>query len=253
MFDSLADGFLGTAMWQRILEIEFSRAYLRLLAFPIYAKFFVMKAHIKAALVTLFLMVVLVGVFQWWQKGTDPVDHSIDAYQRMERDGLPVLSFKDLKGKEYQLKSFDKGILIISFWASWCGPCVDEFPSLIRLVEKVPSIKVVAPSGDYKVEEIDTFLETLLPSARSAQAAPVVQKDSGKKKSSGKNSGSVAAADISENFVVTWDSEGAMRGAFGILRLPEAFIFLDGKLKRKVVGAINWSDAEALKFFSELK
>lgn len=211
-----------------------------------------MKAHVKAALVTLVLMILLIGLFQWWQHGADPVDHSIDAYQRMEQSGLPSLAFKDLKGREYQLQNFNKGVLIITFWASWCGPCVDEFPSLVRLVEKNPAIQVVAPSGDYKVEEIDTFLEALLPNARSGLEEKKVKINPVKLKSSGASLANTFA-DPSENIVVTWDSEGAMRGAFGILRLPEAFIFLDGKLKRKVVGAINWSDSEALKFFSELK
>jgi thiol-disulfide isomerase/thioredoxin len=56
---------------------------------------------------------------------------------------------KELKFKDFNLQDFDltnkKGnIMIINFWASWCLPCKREMPSLAKLAQKYPNIKVYA-------------------------------------------------------------------------------------------------------------
>lgn len=52
-------------------------------------------------------------------------------------DGLP-LSVGALRGK----------IVLVNFWASWCGPCRKELPSLDRLAAAHPDLVVVAASVD---------------------------------------------------------------------------------------------------------
>ena len=59
------------------------------------------------------------------------------------------LVIKELKFKDFNLQDVDltnkKGnIMIINFWASWCLPCKREMPSLAKLAEKYPDIKVYA-------------------------------------------------------------------------------------------------------------
>ena len=59
------------------------------------------------------------------------------------------LIIKELKFKDFNLQDVDltnkKGnIMIINFWASWCLPCKREMPSLAKLAEKYPNIKVYA-------------------------------------------------------------------------------------------------------------
>jgi thiol-disulfide isomerase/thioredoxin len=59
------------------------------------------------------------------------------------------LIIKELKFKDFNLQDVDltnkKGnIMIINFWASWCLPCKREMPSLAKLAEKYPDIKVYA-------------------------------------------------------------------------------------------------------------
>lgn len=42
-----------------------------------------------------------------------------------------------LEGERFILeKKFDDQILFLNFWASWCGPCVAEMPSMERLYQK---------------------------------------------------------------------------------------------------------------------
>ena len=59
------------------------------------------------------------------------------------------LIIKELKFKDFNLQDVDltnkKGnIMIINFWASWCLPCKREMPSLAKLAQKYPEIKVYA-------------------------------------------------------------------------------------------------------------
>jgi len=48
-------------------------------------------------------------------------------------------SVKDLKGNSTTLKKLasDKGLLLLDFWGTWCGPCKELTPDLIKLHEKL--------------------------------------------------------------------------------------------------------------------
>jgi peroxiredoxin len=37
---------------------------------------------------------------------------------------------KDLNGKKVELKQFRGKIIFLNFWATWCGPCKEEMPSM---------------------------------------------------------------------------------------------------------------------------
>jgi thiol-disulfide isomerase/thioredoxin len=47
----------------------------------------------------------------------------------------PALTGIDETGKEVSLEQFKGSIVIINFWATWCGPCIREFPDENRLSE----------------------------------------------------------------------------------------------------------------------
>ena len=48
----------------------------------------------------------------------------------------PKLELNDLNGKPYKLSDYKGKAVLISFWASWCRPCIEEMPSLVKLKEK---------------------------------------------------------------------------------------------------------------------
>lgn len=48
----------------------------------------------------------------------------------------PYFKLKDLNGKMVSLSDYKGKILVIDFWATWCGPCKQAFPAMKLLVEK---------------------------------------------------------------------------------------------------------------------
>jgi thiol-disulfide isomerase/thioredoxin len=48
----------------------------------------------------------------------------------------PDFTFKDLDGKKVSLSNFKGKVIIINFWATWCGPCIYEMPALEKLFKK---------------------------------------------------------------------------------------------------------------------
>ena len=51
----------------------------------------------------------------------------------------PELRLENLDGKQLSLSDFHGKVVFVNFWATWCGPCQDEIPSLIDLQNKFAS------------------------------------------------------------------------------------------------------------------
>ncbi len=56
--------------------------------------------------------------------------------KEMLNEPAPAFSLEDLDGNQVSLVSLKGKILVLDFWATWCGPCVGSFPGMKRVVEK---------------------------------------------------------------------------------------------------------------------
>lgn len=68
----------------------------------------------------------------------------------MAGKGVPDLHLKDLEGQPQKLSALRGQIVVLSFWATWCGPCKEELPRLSKLQESYAgkNVRFIAVSID---------------------------------------------------------------------------------------------------------
>ena len=69
--------------------------------------------------------------------------------------GVPRFQFKDSTGRTLDLNDFKGKFVLLNLWATWCGPCVEEMPSLDALQRDFSPQKlvVVAITEDHERSE----------------------------------------------------------------------------------------------------
>ena len=140
----------------------------------------------------------------------------------------PILQTQNLKGEAFSLKQLEGQIILLNFWASWCLPCYEEFPELIKTVQWARgNIQLVAVSVDSSKKDIETFLDK-------------IKQEQGAWKQ--------------DNIHIIWDPKHETAKRFHVIRFPETFI-LDRELKivKKYTGLFKLKSAKAFltKFLPE--
>jgi len=66
-----------------------------------------------------------------------------------------------LDGKPFNQKSLAGKVVLVDFWATWCGPCVAEIPNMLEQYEKyhAKGFEVVGISLDEDKEKVDSFID----------------------------------------------------------------------------------------------
>ena len=132
----------------------------------------------------------------------------------------PDVSFAGPEGTRHALKAFQGRYVLLNLWATWCGPCVNELPSLARLSRFAPGIRVVA---------VDT-------ADRDTVDAAAFLKDHN-----------------ARNLTAYRDNEKVMMKNFVAISLPmTVLIDPQGNIVAKAAGPADWGTPEAVKYFKRI-
>ena len=154
------------------------------------------------------------GALTWWADyQSRPPLMPLPEVQVLPAIPAPDFAFAALDGSEYRLSTFRGKPVILNFWASWCAPCLVEFPKLIELAKR-EDLFWLAVSVDSDKAELDRFLERFpaLPS----------------------------------NALVVWDKDKAIaQDLFQSIRYPETILIdTNQMMRRKVIGDTDWTGPE---------
>lgn len=183
-----------------------------------------MNLYVKGAIVA---FIMATGIFFWYRakEPSLPVNQSPTTFRlidQMEKDGVPEVDLALLNDKRVKLSDYRGKIVIVNFWASWCNPCVEEFPSMVKLAREFKGdVVILAISEDDAKPDIESFTKAMgLPEP---------------------------------HFEVVWDQDKRAMKDYGVEKLPESFVVgKDGKLIRKVLGIDNWASEDAIAYFKML-
>ena len=102
------------------------------------------------------------------------------------------------------LKSLRGHVVLVDFWASWCGPCRESFPWMNRLMDRFQDrgLKIVAINLDQNSGAAQQFL-----------------------------------AQVPADFTVAFDPRGKTPNAYGVMGMPSSYLIgPDGRIRAKHIG-----------------
>jgi thiol-disulfide isomerase/thioredoxin len=126
------------------------------------------------------------------------------SFRPVAGDTAPEIELKGRDGKTVKLSSLRGKVVLIDFWASWCGPCRQENPNVVEVYSKYSKTKFKTGKG------FEVFSVSLDRNETAWKDA--ITKD----------------GLVWKNHV--WDSEGMAAKAYQVAYIPSAFL-IDGKGK----------------------
>ncbi|MDR3735660.1 MAG: TlpA disulfide reductase family protein [Acidobacteriaceae bacterium] len=143
-----------------------------------------------------------------------------DRSARPQQLGKPAPDFTITDGAQtVRLGSYQGRVVILNFWATWCGPCRQELPTLVALAQQRPEVTVIAVSADDNQTAYTNFL--------AAHPMP----------------GIITVRDITQH----------SNELYGSFAFPETYVIdRTGILRRKFVGPQIWTSPELADYLNKL-
>ncbi|MDR0447382.1 MAG: TlpA family protein disulfide reductase [Treponema sp.] len=121
---------------------------------------------------------------------------------------LPVLYSTGTKAEDFSLSDLKGKVVFLNFWATWCGPCRTEMPSMESLYNK------------YK----DKGLEILAVNCRETEPEVIA-----------------FMRNNNLSFPAALDIDGRVSTSYGIQAIPTTFLVdREGSIILRLVGSIDW-------------
>ena len=88
------------------------------------------------------LLFALAAIALWLDRAGSPIAPSAEKSAGTLREivaspgAVYSAKFTDLQGNSQTLGQWERKLLVVNFWATWCGPCKEEIPILAKLQAK---------------------------------------------------------------------------------------------------------------------
>lgn len=129
----------------------------------------------------------------------------------------PDFTVSDSKDSVH-LASYRGKVVVLNFWASWCGPCIQETPGLEALHHEQPDLAILGVSVDKNEEAYRQFLVR-------------------------------HHVDIA----TVWDPNASAAALYHTEAWPETYIIdRQGVIRRKIVGDPDWTNPEVRAYLKSL-
>ena len=155
-------------------------------------------------------LVLLLALMTACDRGEQPKFVNRQAPDFTVQDGDRRVALSGLRGK----------VVVLNFWATWCPPCVDEVPSLVKMQQQLrDQVTVLAVSVDDDESIYRKFMHDYGAEGLLAVREP-----------------SRASADL-----------------YGATGFPETYIIdRNGVVQRKLVGPVDWTDPEMIGYLRQV-
>lgn len=147
-------------------------------------------------------------------------------YQNWEQpkggDVAPDIVLSRMDGEPVHLSDYRGKVVLLHFWATWCGPCREEFPALEKFNQQMQGkpfvLLAVSEDGKSAKSDVERF-----------------------------------SRHVKFSFPIYLDTAGVAADAYRVAGVPESIVIdPKGNIIERFTGPQDWSSRDTLKFIENI-